>query len=546
MTGQVNHPSHIRPEVIAFHMPLPARFLAPVFLLVVQGAFEASAAQEAEDICPLSVSLSSGRANRRCLDLRRLPLPAGPDFEITSRWTLLPFRSTGSYRNAYPADRNNGAHWAGRGLSSDVSGGFRVQVGGLILSVEPELVWAQNLGFALPDTTTLGLSSFSYPWGNGRLDRFIRPGNWRSLQFDLGNSFFEVRTGPLSAGVSNETLWWGPARRYPLLFSGTSGGFPHAYAQTSRPLETAFGALTARLLWGQLRESRWYDADPGNNRTLLGAFQLGWRIDFVPGLELAYSVVRHEPLPDGDLKLGQLGQLFAGDPDDEDPARRGMPMGTVSVRFGFPEEGFEAYAEVGRGEGFLNPVPGLSDSRLSLIYTLGFARTDTTSSGGRWRVSGELVRQAMGLPQPAAPTLAVTTHAPPRNGHGHTHGGQLLGAWIGPGSNAQYVAVDWLRQTHTFGFFAERARRDDDTYFRLHARDYAFRGHDLEWTLGVRGGGRLGGGPTMGPIGVGIDMAISRRKNRDFVGLDQGGNRVFVREWNAWADVYLVWNPIRS
>jgi hypothetical protein len=50
----------------------------------------------------------------------------------------------------------------------------------------------------------------------------------------------------------------------------------------------------------------------------------------------------------------------------------------------------------------------------------------------------------------------------------------------------------------------------------------------------------------MGPIGVGIDMAISRRKNRDFVGLDQGGNRVFVREWNAWADVYLVWNPIRS
>ena len=87
-------------------------------------------------------------------------------------------------------------------------------------------------------------------------------------------------------------------------------------------------------------------------------------------------------------------------------------MGTFSVRFGFPDDGFEAYAEIGRGEGFLNPVLGVSDTRLSLIYVLGFARTDTTSSGGRWRVSGELVKQAMELPQPDAPTpdeLAVPT-----------------------------------------------------------------------------------------------------------------------------------------
>jgi hypothetical protein len=327
-----------------------------------------------------------------------------------------------------------------------------------------------------------------------------------------------------------------------LLFSGTSGGFPHAYAETSRPLQTALGGFTGRLLWGQLRESRWWDADPGNNRTLLGAFQLGWRIDFVPGLELAYSVVRHEPSADGGLKLGQVAQLLTGDPDGEDPSRRGTPMGTFSVRFGFPDDGFEAYAEIGRGEGFLNPVLGVSDTRLSLIYVLGFARTDTTSSGGRWRVSGELVKQAMELPQPDAPTPDPTTYALRQTGHGHTHRGQLLGTWIGPGSNAQYVAVDWLRPTHTFGFFAERARRDDDTYFRVHTFDHGFRGHDLEWTLGVRGGGRLGGGPAMGPLGVGVEMAISRRKNRDFLGLLHAETRAFVREWNAWADVYLVWN----
>ena len=533
------------------------RLFVLVVLLLVQGARQETAAQQAGDICPLGVRLSSARATRSCMDLRRYPVSLSPvsslspAIDTSAAFALLPLRSTGSYRSAYPADRNNGVQWAGRGGSSSLSGGLRLQRGRFTLSVEPEIAWAQNLGFALPDTTTPGLSRFSYPWGNRGLDRFMRPGSGRSLEFDLGGSFLEVAAGPVSAGVSSEALWWGPARRYPLLFSGTSGGFPHAYAETSRPLETALGGFTGRLLWGQLQESRWYDADPGNNRTLLGAFQLVWRIDFIPGLELAYSVVRHEPLPDGDLNMGQLGQLLTGDPDGEDPARRGTPMGTFSVRFSFPEEGFEAYAEIGRGEGFLNPDPDVSDTRLSLIYIMGFARTDTTSSGGRWRVSGELVKQAMELPQPLAPTPDATTYSPPRTRHGHTYRGQLLGAWIGPGSNAQYVAVDWLRESHTFGLFAERARRDDDTYFRVEAVDYGlrghsvnygFRGHDLEWTLGVRGGAQMGGEQTRGSIGIGVEMAISRRKNRDFIGLD-GENRVFLREWNAWTDVYLVWKP---
>jgi hypothetical protein len=76
----------------------------------------------------------------------------------------------------------------------------------------------------------------------------------------------------------------------------------------------------------------------------------------------------------------------------------------------------------------------------------------------------------------------------------------------------------------------------------VHAFDHGFRGHDLEWTLGVRGGGRLGGEQTVGPVTMGIEMAISRRKNRDFLGLLHPETRAFVREWNAWADVYLVWN----
>ena len=76
-------------------MPAPARFL-PLFLLLAQGAFEVSAAQEVGDICPLGVRLSSGRASRGCLDLRRLPMPASLAIDTSAVLALLPFRSTGS------------------------------------------------------------------------------------------------------------------------------------------------------------------------------------------------------------------------------------------------------------------------------------------------------------------------------------------------------------------------------------------------------------------------------------------------------------------
>jgi hypothetical protein len=406
--------------------------------------------------------------------------------------------------------------------------------------LEPDVVWAQNLFFVLPDTTTPGFSRYAYSWGNGRLDRFMRPGSGSKLAFDPGSSFIEVTAGPFVSGVSTEPLWWGAARRYPLLFSGSSGGFPHLYAETEGFIESPLGGLSTQILWGILSESDWYDSDSTNNQTLLGALQIQWKINFIPGLEVVYSMAHHEPLLNGDLELVQLSQLITGDPQEEEVQKKGTPMGTLGFRFALPQAGFEAYAEIGWGDGFLNPLPRVSDTSSHHIYMLGFARTDTTTSGNRWRLSGEIIKQTMGLPQPSEIPSTESHFTPRRVGHGHTHRGQLLGASIGPGSNAQYLALDWLGSKQTLGIFAERTRRDDDTYVRIHAFDYGFRGHDLEWTVGIRAGRSLAIGP--GWLSLGTEVGISRRKNRDFVGLDHGNNRVFLREWNVLADLYLRWS----
>jgi hypothetical protein len=519
--------------------------LVRILLLGLLGLFSVgltgptpASGQVAEDICSWSVRVGSARLSAACLDARRFlwisaEQPAAPPEQ--KRIKSLPTRLYSTYRSAYAVDRNDGSLWSGRGGAVSATSGVFMTLGPVRLAIEPQISWSENRAFSLPDTTVIGLSRFADPWVFAAVDHYLRPGSGARFRIDPGSSFVEVEGAQGRLGVSNERLWWGPARRYPLLFSGTAPGFWHAYVEAGPNLKTPVGRFHAQLLWGRLDESKWFDADPGNDHRLLGAFQVAWSSDFVPGLEVAYSVVRHEPLPRGDFRLGQLGQLFTGDGASEDPMHVGVPMGSLGLRFAYPDEGFEAYAEIGRGDYLLVPEPGVSDGRHSLIYIMGFSRTVARASGNAWRITGEVLKQSLELPQPG-PDPAT----PPRTfvAQGHTNQGQVLGAYVGPGSNAQYVTLDHLGEGFSWGVFAERVRRNDDTYFRTHAYDYGFRGHDLEWTLGAR----LGAAPKLAWIGsaaFSAEFGASRRKNRSFVGLEHGENRVFLREWNLWGE-FLV------
>ena len=494
----------------------------------------------ARDICDLAGRLGSERAGADCLRRRTSLLPGlddvGPD--RLDAWTVAPLPTTirGGWRGAYPIDRNDGALWAGRGTSASLTAGIATRLGPVTLAVSPVVTFARNRSFPIPDARAPEGPWGAYPWAEAGLDWPLRPGGGSVQTLGAGDSWIEADLDVVRVGVSTERLWWGPARRYPLLFSGTGPGFAHAYATLASPLQTVIGDLRGELLWGRVTESKYFDARPDNDHRLLGAFRVIWSYPaVVPGLELAWSVVRHEPLDGSELGVSRLPQLFLGDPGSEDPSRRGLSMGTFAFRWGFPDEGAEVYGEIGRGSGFVNPVPGVSDTRLALVYMLGLSKASLDENGSGWRFAGELIRQSMELPQPTGTPERYDWGLRP----GHTHRGALLGAYIGPGSNAQYIVVDRLDPARPFGFFAERVRRDDDTYWRVHAPSYGFRGHDVEWTLGARAGGWLDA-PFLeritGPVAVSLEAGISRRKNRNFVRLDGGRTWEFLREWNPWAE----------
>jgi hypothetical protein len=438
-------------------------------------------------------------------------------------------------------DGNDGMLWAGRGLSGSLSGGIDARWWRFALVLSPEVAWSANRSFALPDTVTPGWSRYADPWNSPGLDRYLRPGEGAVTWWGWGDSYLEAGAGPARVGLSTERLWWGPSRRYPLLFSGTGEGFPHVFAETAREVPLGPGGVALRLVGGRLDESAWFDDDAGNDRRLLAAAQVAWRLGFVPGLEVALSVVRHEPLGEGGVDAARWVQLFTGDPEGELPRDRGSGMGTVSFRLSFPGEGLEAYGEVGRGAFFTNGIAGVSDEAHAQIYTLGMTRSDVSERGVRWRVWGELTRQSLEPPQPApsAAVIALRTTALP---HGHTHRGRLLGSWIGPGSNAQILGVDFTGDAGGLGVFAERVRRDDDTYLRVQYAHTGFRAYDLEWTLGARGARTLALAAA-GTLQLHAEGGISRRKNRSFVGLDYGRNWTWVREWNRWVDLRMVWIP---
>lgn len=529
--------------------PRPASSLAAAAVAVLALALGAGPAlTQAPSLasCPLGTRTSLVRGEGACLWARQTLMSAPGGVEGRLRLGAATVRATpvearGAWRSAYPADRNDGLLWGGRGLSGSVSGGIHAGWGPLTVVVAPEVARSGNRPFPLPDTVSPGWSRFADPWAVPGLDRYLRPGVRPLTVWGAGDSFVELRAPGARVGASTERLWWGPARRYPLLFSGTSAGFPHLYAESDGELAVGPGGVSLRLLGGHLEESDWFDTDAGNDRRLLAAAQAAWRPGFVPGLEVAVSVVRHEPLQEGEVGAARWLQLFTGDPTDEVPTLRGSSLGTLSFRLSFPAEGLEAYGEVGRGALFTNGLAGVTDPGYAQIYTLGFTRSDVSGGGVHWRMWGELTRQSMELPQPAA-TRAELAFTSPSTPHGHTHRGQLLGSWIGPGSNAQALGVDLPGESGALGFFAERVRRDDDTYWRVFNPHYSFYAYDLEWTLAARGGRSftLGGG---GSLRIHAESGVSRRKNRSFVGLDRGRNWTWVREWNRWADVRLVWTP---
>ncbi|MGE3820247.1 MAG: capsule assembly Wzi family protein [Isosphaeraceae bacterium] len=397
------------------------------------------------------------------------------------------------------------------------------------MSLQPAAAFQQNRSFAV---ATEGPATFGYPYH--QLDWPQRFGEDAYWSMDFGESVAAVAAGPAEVAVGTEHLWWGPARRYPLLLSNTGPGFPHVALGLTRPVEIGIGSLRLQLLWGRLDGSTVF-SEPGQGKRLLTGVFAEYRPSFARGLTLGLAGLQHNLWAGGS---GLLLDLFTF-PFQEKEHTAGNGLLSVTASWTLPESHAEIYAEFGRDDYWASMEDLLGEPGHSAAYTLGIEKV-LDASATPVRLSAELTHLE-GSPNRRVRGLSrrVTWYEHFRVRAGHTERGQLLGAWVGPGSDAQYLALDLLPGRRMVGFYAERVRHDEDAYQDLFAERFGTRGHDVEWTLGLQGT------EPAGSLVLRWEAGFGRRMNRAFIELAGEDAVAGHGETNALLTVTAFWFPGR-
>lgn len=484
--------------------------LAPLLPLALLAAFLTTplAAQPADSLPDRSAWIGlvlpgSTAADRARVASIRQP-EARPFSLLTSPSALLPPDSSASLRlvapdltvannSAIPFSQNDGAMWAGRGLTSRIMVGVYGHYGPVTVLLAPQLIRAQNRGFEFLQQTDPALSPMLPPWriGETSADIPLRFGTLAYTQFDLGQSTLMLRAGPVAFGASTEEQWWGPGIRNALVLSNNAGGVPHAFLRTARPLRTRIGQIEARWLVGALTESLYFDTIASNDLRSFSAAAATLSPAFEPNLTLGVARSVYAPAPDRASVLARGAEVFtrwsAPDSTDREPREH---LTALFGRWVFPEAGLEVHGEWARTR---MPI-SLRDLLVAPNHTQGYTvggqwvqRGSAEGGGVRLQAEATMLEKTPTYRQRYTPGFYVSRFVP----QGYTHRGQVVGAAIGPGGSSQWVALDFLWPARSLGAFATRIRWDEDAFFSRPNGDRYY-AHDVSGILGVRASGDVG------------------------------------------------------
>lgn len=433
----------------------------------------------------------------------------------------------GVYNSGYPSGMNDGALWSGRGLSGEITGGLEATVGPLTVTLAPTVWWAQNRAFALDSVPFANRSPYAYPWTN-HVDLPQRFGPDALAKLDPGQSGVRLRFGKFTTGFSTENMWWGPAVRTPILMSNTAAGFPHVDLGTDGPVSTPIGSVEARVVWGRLTESPYFDTVTSNDHRLFTGVTIGYAPNFLPGLHLGFERVFYQTWTDSlgfhdffDVIQPFTKQNFADSTNPGGNDRRDQMLG-FTARWILPQSGFDVYVEWARNDHAWSWRDFILEPEHSAGTMMGLEKALSRST--RLRVEWMNIERR--------PTFQVRAE-PEFYQHyivvqGYTQLGQLLGAGTGPGSDTQFLGLDHYSKNGRLGFSLSRTRFDNDAYYRLYATTEGDQGHEVELSLG------LSALRFVGPWDLGGTLVLSRELNRYF----KIGNDVT----NARFEVSIGWS----
>jgi hypothetical protein len=354
------------------------------------------------------------------------------------------------YNTTLPYGNNDGPIWAGRGLTTDVQFGFGAVAGPVSLIIAPEMFRAQNQSFRLLPNGATGNHVFGKAGYWSIIDEPQRFGDGSYQRFDPGQSTLRIAEGPAAVGFSTANEFWGPAVFNPIILGNNAGGFPHAFAGTSHPLDLWLFKIHGRAIWGRLEQSDYSPVTSGQ----MSRFGTGVVAIVEPrgfsGLELGASRFYHEVWPNGgpkwdDIKLSFNLNEFAASRSNSEGIEQANQLASLFFRWSFPSAGFEAYGEFAREDYGGDIYDVLSEPDHDSAYLIGVQRALRFGKDRMAVVKGEILNSRLTRLSQVRAQTPFYVHAPVYQGH--TELGQVLGAPGGFGGGGSNLALDFYLPT---------------------------------------------------------------------------------------------------
>jgi len=460
------------------------------------------------------------------------------------------------FNSALPFSQNDGALWAGKGLSTRTILGFKLESARGRLIFAPEIIlsanadWPLRHDFYVPEVPqassgrgSLGYVLPYYFW-TFPIDQPMRFGAAGIHRFDLGQSTAMVSAGRFDLGFSNENEWWGPGIRNAIVLSNNAPGFPHLLVRTSRLIQTRFGGIDARWLVGGLQESKYFDTVSTNNVRSISSFAATLQTRWDPNLSIGFARSVYATATGwGQIPWRWFDALTpshspsASPPNDSTVSEEGKDhLYSLFARWVFPSDGVEVYAEWARTR-----FPGSARAFVTAPnhtqgYTLGLQWRGAAWRDGTFRVQGEVTQLEQSATFRDGPL--GSWYSSPRVTQGYTHRGEVLGASIGPGASSQWLAIDYLKTRWKLGAFVGRIRWNEDVHSTWGFPEYvAYCSHDVSIYPGIRGAktGRLGS--------ISAELSLQNRLNAFFQnggGCPNNGRRLDIRN-NTLSVTFTPW-----
>jgi len=374
-----------------------------------------------------------------------------------------------SYNHYDPNEGNDGAAWQGKGFNIWGYAGVMGSWKGFTTTLVPQFWFAQNLSFPLMTADISHDSEYAYFTGN--IDLPQQFGDEAIFKIDWGESELRYSWKRLTIGFGTQSLWIGPARYNPVLFSNNAAGIPKLDIGLL-PLDlTGIGSLEFRMWWGQLKESEYFDDDSSNDLRYANGFHLVFSPELISGFTIGVHRIIIADWNSVDYKNPftiinpVMNQDFGYDLSDQ--------RASITFNWLFSEVGFEVYGEWGKNDYSARWEDILLSPEHSQAFTLGGrqAFSPFINDNQFFILEGEVsdfintrdYEIGLGMSQTGFYTHHLITQ-------GYTNDGQLIGPQVGPGADVQTLKLNYFWPEGKVAGFFQRIHVNKDYLYGDPAR----------------------------------------------------------------------------